>query len=408
MSSDLKPKARPIALPVSKASRSPHHGVGSKPIVRPPAGCTHTPIHLMLAQEPRRVEGIVPSYKVITDSCTPISALNPPPPAVHQKGVPMSNMKENNTVSGSAVSPAPYQQVNPYPASIDALIAEMQPPAGTNMGQYMPPPVYSKAQPVAGQNCRADTIDRKNLRDLAYQQLCAPYPQQMMQPPAQYYPPPQYQCYPPMPMPQPQFQPSQQPPVYYAAPQNFAAPSTNPAHGGAVDEAEFKSPVPSSNPKEKQSHKQKYKPYTLRDYKEIKPEKYSALGGLGANVGGDKWQLQRGKLDRMTEYAKGAKKFNRERMTGFSKRLSAPSKVIMPEVEEAIKRKRRMMDYAKQIPRPKRTVEGTPFSEGGAVDIREDEENDAAIREPLTELEKLEMQHNEYMDQIGRMKAKIN
>ena len=36
-----------------------------------------------------------------------------------------------------------------------------------------------------------------------------------------------------------------------------------------------------------------YKPYTLRDYQEISMQKYTLLGGLGPNTGGEEWKAKK-------------------------------------------------------------------------------------------------------------------
>ena len=54
-----------------------------------------------------------------------------------------------------------------------------------------------------------------------------------------------------------------------------------------------------------------YKPYTLREYKEIVDSEqqftYKKRGGLGANIGGDEWQKQNEKRKRMKEFASRVK-----------------------------------------------------------------------------------------------------
>ena len=48
--------------------------------------------------------------------------------------------------------------------------------------------------------------------------------------------------------------------------------------------------------------KYEYKPYTLKDYKEI--INVDTLGGLGANIGTEEWEKKKEKMDKMSEYAK--------------------------------------------------------------------------------------------------------
>jgi len=54
-----------------------------------------------------------------------------------------------------------------------------------------------------------------------------------------------------------------------------------------------------------------YKPYTLREYKDMstkeEPFTYKTRGGLGANIGGDEWTKQQEKRQRMKEFANKVK-----------------------------------------------------------------------------------------------------
>ncbi len=55
-----------------------------------------------------------------------------------------------------------------------------------------------------------------------------------------------------------------------------------------------------------------YKPYTLREYKDMSNKEVNFVekkrGGLGANIGGDEWQKQQEKRQRMKEFASRVKK----------------------------------------------------------------------------------------------------
>jgi hypothetical protein len=153
---------------------------------------------------------------------------------------------------------------------------------------------------------------------------------------------------------------------------------------------------PLSNPKS--AHRDAFKPYTLRDYKEIKPQKYFSLGGLGANVGGDEWRKQRLKLDRMTEYSKVRHKMA-EKVLARGAKVAFPLKAMLPDQQEALKKKQRMAEYSKQVPRPKRV--GVSYSQELRVE-------DVERIEPLSELEKLEQQHNDHLEQVERLKYQLN
>ena len=61
---------------------------------------------------------------------------------------------------------------------------------------------------------------------------------------------------------------------------------------------------------ENRSDKRMFSPYTLKDYKKIKPNKYILLGGLGANIGNEDWKKASEKKQKMKNYWKTLKKNN--------------------------------------------------------------------------------------------------
>ncbi len=128
--------------------------------------------------------------------------------------------------------------------------------------------------------------------------------------------------------------------------------------------------------------------------------KYYELGGLGANVGGDVWQVKKGKIDRMTEYAKNANKMNKCRLP-LPPHPSLPRKPPAPGVVQAKRKKQKMAEYAKQIPRPRKPRASSPPHEG------EPEEDPIMVPGPMSELERLEMQHNEYLQQVEKLKKQL-
>lgn len=375
-----------------------------------------------------------------------------------------------NNGANFASQPYAMPQPNPYPG-VDAIMADvhMRPDDGfvPVSAIHLPPPKYSKPGPDAtsginkasimrksqdhsAENSPSELLDRKNLRKIAYQQFVPPphavYPQpyqsaamlppppvpvqipyQMQQPqmpmyppqlPPQYYQqqmalayqqqyqysnannmqPPQYQLPPPQ---EQEFHSTeeQKPPAYLSQP-----PSTH-ANPGQQPQPENRNRMVELPKSDK--HKTKYTPYTLRDYQEIKPQKYHAFGGLGANVGGSMWKAQKDKLDRMTDYAKGMQKHNRERATGFGKphQSAPPRMLVMPEVEEAMRRKAKMLQYAKQVPKPRKPPSrGPPRAPVQRSSLGESEDERLYGIGPVSDLERLEMQHNEYMQQVERMK----
>ena len=85
-----------------------------------------------------------------------------------------------------------------------------------------------------------------------------------------------------------------------------------------------------------------YKPYTLKDYKEI--INVDTLGGLGANIGTEEWEKKKEKMDKMSEYAKNI--FNKTKTTKNKKNNLNVKK------NQEISTRKRASEYSKLI-RPK-------------------------------------------------------
>ena len=85
-----------------------------------------------------------------------------------------------------------------------------------------------------------------------------------------------------------------------------------------------------------------YKPYTLKDYKEI--INVDTLGGLGANIGTEEWEKKKEKMDKMSEYAKNI--FNK------TKNMKNKNNHLMKRKKEEISTRKRASEYSKLI-RPK-------------------------------------------------------
>lgn len=149
-------------------------------------------------------------------------------------------------------------------------------------------------------------------------------------------------------------------------------------------------------------YSKKFKPYSLGDYKDIKPQKYYALGGLGANVGGNEWQVKKEKVQRMTEYAKCSKLMNKEQILANPARPPLHEKPKKTEQVEALKKKQRMLEYAKNVPKPKVITPSKPQA------AAQEDDFDKKVPTSLSELEKLEMQHNKYMDEVEKLKGVLN
>ena len=89
-------------------------------------------------------------------------------------------------------------------------------------------------------------------------------------------------------------------------------------------------------------NRHEYKPYTLKDYKEIM--NVDTLGGLGANIGTEDWNKKKEKMDKMNEYAK-----NIFKKTKGNKNKNSDLK---NRKKEEISTRKRASEYSKLI-RPK-------------------------------------------------------
>lgn len=73
-----------------------------------------------------------------------------------------------------------------------------------------------------------------------------------------------------------------------------------------------------------------YKPYTLKDYQNIRPKKYYQLGGLGpVNVGTKDWIKKKDLIEKRWRYGKEVHELNIAKLSDFSNK--SPVKVIKNE-----------------------------------------------------------------------------
>ena len=142
-----------------------------------------------------------------------------------------------------------------------------------------------------------------------------------------------------------------------------------------------------------------YKQYTLREYRELKPHKYYMLGGLGANLGTNEWESKRSQREKMHQFAHEVNLTNISRLLASSNRPTMSGKHQLPEVEKAHELKRRMLDYASHVPRPKLAR---------IYEREELEEMQQLAIEPLNELARLEQQHSQLLQRLEPFKAQTN
>lgn len=135
----------------------------------------------------------------------------------------------------------------------------------------------------------------------------------------------------------------------------------------------------------------KYKPYTLKDYNEIKKTAGStSQKGLGPNINTEDWLSRKEKLEKMMSFSQNVKIFN-------SKKLSENIRDYDYEKEAAenafIKSKRdKALDFAKNIPKPVLPIKK----------IKPDLIKEVKKQEFRDELQILEQQHLKLLDEIEK------
>jgi hypothetical protein len=130
-----------------------------------------------------------------------------------------------------------------------------------------------------------------------------------------------------------------------------------------------------------------FEPYTLKDYQNIRSDKYYELGGLGAgNIGTEDWKQRKDALDKRNSYSKQVKKANANLPPSNYRRSKEPEK-------EPSKREK-ALQFAKMIPKP--THKSKSINE---------EIKSPAVSSVLEELEK---QHLAYKASVDAIKFGIN
>ncbi|CAG9331335.1 unnamed protein product [Blepharisma stoltei] len=136
-----------------------------------------------------------------------------------------------------------------------------------------------------------------------------------------------------------------------------------------------------------------FTPYTLKDYKIIKTEKYYELGGLGPfNIGTEEWEKKKELQDRKKEYAKQVMQANSS--------LIPPAVLKKPkEKDKEISTRQRAIEFAKKIQKP--PLKAKVFN--GEIKEEKEEFEDKT----LSWLENLEKQHELYKSKAQEIRTKM-
>jgi len=177
-----------------------------------------------------------------------------------------------------------------------------------------------------------------------------------------------------------------------------------PQYEGSPNPGHHQGP-PSSSPQGSKSENQSrtnFKPYNLKDYKDMKGNGPVKLGGLGANTNTDEWYKEKSKRDKMVEFSQNVKLFNMQRLpnteTSFKPRKDK-------EKEKEKSRREIALEFAKNVPKPK-VRKNSPIEEEPMEDLyTKKSESDMIVDYGGTnDLDVYEQRHNFYAAQLQRIK----
>ena len=115
----------------------------------------------------------------------------------------------------------------------------------------------------------------------------------------------------------------------------------------------------------RQPREVEYKPYTLQQYKIIKPKEYVEICNLKPDLNTDELRAKRANLERIKEFSKNLKSFNEKMIESQSRKpptFSEASAIEISKKKEDSSRER-ALQFAKNIPRPKIVQRAEEFEE---------------------------------------------
>lgn len=143
-----------------------------------------------------------------------------------------------------------------------------------------------------------------------------------------------------------------------------------------------------------------YKPYTLKDYKQIASAKI-VLGGLGPNTGTKEWEEKQQKMRRMEEYASSVSKGK----VIIKGKKEEPSQLIEKEKKEKIDNsvRTKAYEYARLI-RPKSK---THFGDENLPNLSENKINNSRYGSNTSELDIMHKKREQLKFQIDEIKESL-
>eukprot|EP00357_Protocruzia_adherens_P027103 CAMPEP_0114981958 /NCGR_PEP_ID=MMETSP0216-20121206/5830_1 /TAXON_ID=223996 /ORGANISM="Protocruzia adherens, Strain Boccale" /LENGTH=671 /DNA_ID=CAMNT_0002343681 /DNA_START=43 /DNA_END=2058 /DNA_ORIENTATION=- len=147
----------------------------------------------------------------------------------------------------------------------------------------------------------------------------------------------------------------------------------------------------------------KYKPYTLRDFRELQASKNIKLGGLGPNTNTEEWKRQRDKRNKMEEFSKNIRVVNRNTHLERQPTLTSEERSPVGGWPTNGKSSRdKALDYAKNIPLPRKESRRSSSRKGLYQD---DVDFSNAYEDNSNELDYLDMNRERFQNQVERIRT---
>ncbi|KAK3744590.1 hypothetical protein QZH41_016103 [Actinostola sp. cb2023] len=141
-----------------------------------------------------------------------------------------------------------------------------------------------------------------------------------------------------------------------------------------------------------------YKPYTLKDYRQIKNEQLDTLGSLGPDTESDDYKEKITKLNKQREYAEMLRIDHAARKKQWAKKPGVPLPTARHLQAEA--KRQAAINYSKTVPKPKSTDVAKHHKEPNQVKA---ENNDKDV--PLIEV--LRMRHVQEKHHIEAIRKQL-
>lgn len=152
----------------------------------------------------------------------------------------------------------------------------------------------------------------------------------------------------------------------------------------------------------RQKKRPDYKTYTVDDYRKLKKEMKLNMGALGPDMENETLKERKEKVQRQQEYAQLIRE--RNKMEIQPRQLTSRN-ITDEEAEDQLNKRRLALEYAKQIPKPKRRVEPSSTATGSSNNIYQQQgalpgnDSDSA----MDELRRLQERHQWEREQVARL-----